>query len=153
MALAVFWAFGRSRARSAFYGAPAFVVEATGMTSGLEAVDYSQGRAIDSDPDGTAAQEPPMQFNHVANRLDPQYFETVVDAQRESGIRRASANRARDLSSPTGRKCGSAIQPQPDCQPRCGQIAVADFFSEPNTAIGFGSARVGFRLFRRPKER
>jgi hypothetical protein len=50
------------------------------MTSGLSGEYHGmKPPAIDSDPDGTATQEPPMQFNHVANRLDPQYFETVVE--------------------------------------------------------------------------
>src|SRR5580658_2745561 len=28
---------------------------------------------------GPRQREPPMQFNHVANRVDPRYFETVVE--------------------------------------------------------------------------
>jgi hypothetical protein len=37
-----------------------------------------------------------MQFNHVANRLDPQYFETVVECSKQNwDFVELSANRAR----------------------------------------------------------
>jgi hypothetical protein len=112
------------------------------MTSGLEAVT-SQVKlpAVDSDPDWTATQEPPMQFNHVANRFDPQYFETVAEMLKTHllFIELRRTERAIWLRQP-GANVDLQFSRGPTSQRR-GQTAVADFFSEPDAAIGFGSAR------------